>query len=285
VRRRGDSRLAQRLPARFQSGLKVSQDLPKAAGDNRRMLRQLATLSVLALALGGTAVAQTAPAAPAAASPARAAFAERAASFALRGAYHTIADAEAGGASTYLDAAKTHYRDAIARLSRHDAGAASEAMAAAALARAAIAEHPVPAPRDIPAPPALADAGAPLMPHPPVRSNGLGPQPLRQQGPQMRGHRGMAGRFDATRLAADAKLANTPEAHDLAQKAVDADVARTHADFSENWEEAMRQSRIASSLAMAVRSLALADHPRTFPGPRRRPPATVGLVTDGAAVR
>ncbi len=216
------------------------------------MLRQLATLSVLTLALGGSAVAQTAPAAPSAPPAARAAFAERAASFALRGAYRTIGDAEARGASTYLDAAKTHYRDAIARLGRHDAGAASEAMAAAALARASIAEHPVPAPRDIPAPPALAAAGP----------------------------RGMDGRFDATRLAADAKLANTAEVRDLAQKAVDADVARTHADFSGNREEAMRQGRIASSLAMAVRSLAMADHPRAFPGPRRRPAATVGLVTD-----
>jgi hypothetical protein len=220
------------------------------------MLRQLATLSVLTLA--GTAAAQTAPAAPGTA------FAERAASFALRGAYRAIADAEARGASTYLDAAKTHYRDALARLGRHDAGAASEAMAAAALARAAVAEHPVPAPRDIPAPPALAAAG---------------PQ---MRGPQMRGHRGpfgMAGRFDATRLAADAKLAGTAEARDLAQKAVDADVARTHADFSGNREEAMRQGRLASSLAMAVRSLALADHPRTFRAPRSRPPATIGVVT------
>ncbi len=228
------------------------------------MLRQLVTLSVLTLALGGTSVAQTAPAAPSAPPAARA---ERAASFALRGAYRTIGDAEVRGASTYLDAAKAHYRDAIARLGRHDAGAASEAMAAAALARAAIAEHPAPAPRDIPAPPALAAAGAPMVPR---------PQMMRGD----RGSRGMGGRFDATRLAADSKLANTAEARDLAQKAVDADVARTHADFSGNHEEAMRQGRIASSLAMAVRSLAMADHPRAFPGPRRRPAATVGLVTD-----
>jgi hypothetical protein len=235
------------------------------------MLRQLATLSVLSLALAGTAVAQTAPTGPSAPSAARTAFAERAASFALRGAYRAIADAEARGASTYLDAAKTHYRDAIARLGRHDAGAASEAMAAAALARAAVAEHPVPAPRDIPAPPTLAAAGPPMMQR--------GPQ---MRGPQIRGRRGpfgMAGRFDATRLAADAKLVGTAEARDLAQKAVDADVARTHADFSGNREEAMRQGRLASSLAMAVRSLALADHPRTFRAPRSRPPATIGIVT------
>jgi hypothetical protein len=248
------------------------------------MLRQLATLSVLSFALAGTAVAQTAPAASTVPSPARAAFAERAASFALRGAYRAIGDAEARGASTYLDAAKTHYRDAIARLGRHDAGAASEAMAATALARAAVAEHPVLAPRDIPAPPALAAGGPPMMQRPmmprgPVAMNGG------NGGPQMRGHRGprgMAGRFDATRLAADTKLAGTAEARDLAQKAVDADVARTHADFSGNREEAMRQGRLASSLAMAVRALALADHPRTFPGQRRRPAAaTVGLATGG----
>jgi hypothetical protein len=258
------------------------------------MLRQIATLSVLTLALSGTALAQTGPAASTTApSAARQAFADRAASFALRGAYHAIADAEVRGASTYLDAAKTHYRDAIARLARHDAGAASEAMAAAALARASMAEHSMPAPRDIPAPPALAAGGPPMMPHPmmprgPVAMNGGSGGPQMQRGSQMhgsqqRGHRGMhggmMGRFDATRLAADAKLANTAEARDLAQKALDADTARTHADFSGNRDEAMRQGRIASALAMAVRSLALADHPRTFSGPHRRPAATVGLVS------
>jgi hypothetical protein len=267
------------------------------------MLRQIATLSVITLALSGTAIAQTAPAAStapsaAARSAARQAFADRAASFALRGAYHAIAEAEARGASTYLDAAKTHYRDAIARLARHDAGAASEAMAASALARAAVAEHPVAAPRDIPAPPALAAGGPPMMPRPmmqrsAVTMNGANPRMggapqmgmrggPQMRGPQMRGHRrphGTMGRFDATRLAADAKLAGTPEARDLAQKALDADTARTHADFNGNREEAMRQGRIASALAMAVRSLALADHPRTFSGPRRRPAATVGLAT------
>jgi hypothetical protein len=272
------------------------------------MLRQIATLSVITLALSGPALAQTAPAsstAPAAPSAARQAFADRAAAFALRGAYHAIADAEVRGGTTYLDAAKTHYRDALARLARHDAGAASEAMAASALARASVAEHPMPAPHDIPAPPALAAGGPPMMPHPMMHrptvamngGSGGGPQMQhgpqmgmrgpqmrgpQMRGPQMRGHRGphgMMGRFDATRLAADAKLANTAEARDLAQKALDADTARTHADFSGNREEAQRQGRIAGALAMAVRSLALADHPRTFSGPHRRPTATVGLVT------
>lgn len=258
------------------------------------MLRLLATAGALGLALSGTALAQTAPAAPSAPSAgARAAFAARAATFALNGAYHAIADAEARGASTYLDAAKTHYRDALARLGRQDPGAASEALAATALARASVADHPEPAPRDIPAPPALAQSGpSPMMRRPPT---GGGPQMQRggmQRGPQMgrggmhRGPRGLAGRFDATRLAADAKLANTAEARDLAQKALDADVARTHAAFAGNRAEAMRQGRVASALAMAVRALAMADHPQTFRmTPRQRPagprPATVGLTTGG----
>jgi hypothetical protein len=259
------------------------------------MLRLISLSSALVLGLSATVLAQTAPAAAPAAVPsaARAGFAERGAAFALRGAYHAIADAEARGASQYLEAAKNHYRGALARLARHDAGAASEAMAAAALARAAVAEHPVPAPRDIPAPPPIA-AGGPspmMMPRPPVAMEGRGNMPMQggmqrmQGGPPMnRGH-GRSGRFDPTRLAADAKLANTTEARDLAQKALDADIARTHAAFSGNADEAMRQGRLASDLAMAVRSLALADHPPAFP---RRPmapggrggTATVGLTTD-----
>jgi hypothetical protein len=227
------------------------------------MLRLIATSSVLVLALSGIAGAQTAPPA-----------ADRGATFALRGAYRTIAEAEARGTSGYLDAAKNHYRNALARLGRHDAGAASEALAAAALARAAVAEHPVPAPRDIPAPPALLAAGPPaMMPRPPMG----GPQAA--HGSQMhRGHMhhgpgGMTARFDATKLAADAKLANTAETRDLAQKALDADIARTRAAFGGNLDEAQRQGRLASALALAVRSLALADHPRTF---TRRPMMTGG---------
>ncbi len=253
------------------------------------MLRFLATTGALVFALCASAGAQTAPAATASPSAAQAAFAARAAAFALRMAYRSIADAEARGASTFLDAAKAHYRNALARLQRQDAGAASEALAAAALARAAVAERPVPAPRDIPSPPALAAGGTPpMMPPPGARS---GPP----RGPQMRGGPGgmrrgpggpggRGGRFDAVKVAADAKLANTAEARDLAQKALDADIARTRAAFGGNIDEALRQGRIAGSLAMAVRSLALADHPRTFPsrpqgsgGARSsRQPATVG---------
>lgn len=200
-------------------------------------------------------------------------------------AYRSIAEAEARGASTFLEAAKTHYRNALARLQRQDQGAASEAMAAAALARAAVAERPVPAPRDIPSPPAIAAGGPPMMPPPGAMSGRPGPP----GGPQMRGGPGgmrrgpggpggPGGRFDAVKVAADAKLANTAEARDLAQKALDADIARTRAAFGGNIDEAMRQGRIAGSLAMAVRSLALADHPRTVPN---RPQGRDGARSDG----
>jgi hypothetical protein len=191
-----------------------------------------------------------------------------------------------------LDAAKTHYRNAMARLARNDPGAASEALAASALARASVAERPVPAPRDIPSPPALAAGGMrPMMGRPPLpgpQTGGPQVRGSRMRGPQapragmFRGPRSMAGRFDATRLAADAKLANTAEARDLAQKAVDADVARTRAAFNGNTDEAMRQGRLAGALAMAVRGLALADHPPSFTRNSRRP-ATVGSELPAAA--
>jgi hypothetical protein len=126
----------------------------------------------------------------------------------------------------------------------------------------------------------IADGARPMMQRPPMEhmqmAMGVARGAQMQGGPQMmqrsgmrHGH-GMRGRFDATRLAADAKLANTSEARDLAQKALDADIARTHAAFSGNNAEAQRQGRIAGALAMAVRSLALADHPRSF---GRRPMA------------
>jgi hypothetical protein len=230
------------------------------------MLRRVAASGVLVLALSASAVAQTAPAG---APPARgAAFAERGTTFALRGAYRAIAEAQARGASTYLDAAKNHYRDALARLQRHDPGAAGEALAAAALARAAVAEHPIPAPRDIPPPPSPAPelaAGVPAAPMPMQAPRG---------GRRMHHRPGgmIGGRFDPAKLAADAKLANTAEARDLAQKALDADLARARAAFGGNADEALREGRLAGALAMAVRSLALADHPASFMR-ARRPPA------------
>jgi len=235
--------------------------------DNRRMIRTIALSSALLVALGGAAHAQTAPLTAAApAGPAATGgnpWAERAATYALRGAYRSIAEAQALGASAYLDAAKTHYRGALARYARHDAGAASEAMAAAQLARASMAEHPAPAPRDIPAPPALA-----AMAEPEHRAGGSAQRPGPPgMGARGRGRGGMdrggpgGGRFDPAELATFAQLANTAEAKELAQKALDADVARTRAAFGGNVDEAMRQGRLASDLAGAVRSLALADHP------------------------
>jgi hypothetical protein len=229
------------------------------------MIRTIALSSALLVALTGIALAQDAPtvaASPAgtSATGAPSARAERGAVFALRGAYRAIAEAQVTGASPYLDAAKTHYRNAIARYARHDAGAAAEAMAATALARAAAAEHPAPMPRDIPAPPQMT-AMAPPAGGVAMAPGGMRRAPMGHGGWQGRG--GMGGRFDATALAHDASLANTPEAKDLAQKALDADLARTRAAFSGNADESMREGRLASELALAVRSLARADHPPT----------------------
>jgi hypothetical protein len=222
----------------------------------------------------------------------------RGAAFALRGAYRAIADAQVLGSSSYLDAAKNHYRGALARYARQDAGAAAEAMAAAALARAATAEHPAPAPKDIPPPPAVVAGAFPAQRPDAPGPGGMrgGPPPGMPDGPRPSGGRmaggwgsrgGFGGRFDPTRLAADAKLAGTAEARELAQKAVDADVARTRAAYSGNLEEASRQGRLANDLALAVRSLARADHPPPFnrrmaPSLRRRPQQTPGGTAAGS---
>jgi hypothetical protein len=145
-------------------------------------------------------------------------------------------------------------------------------MAAAALARAAAAEHPAPVAPDIPAPPEMTamtgdDARGPAM---------GGPQGMPMRGGWMRrGHGG--NRFDASAVANDAKLAGTAEAKDLAQKALDADLARSKAAFGGNADEAMREGRLAGDLALAVRSLARAEHPMTRErrGPRT---GTVGAI-------
>jgi hypothetical protein len=246
------------------------------------MIRTLALTGALALTLGGTAFAQsdavsaTAPADATAAASDRQAWAVRGAVFALRGAYRAIAEAQVLGASPYLDAAKAHYRSALERYGKQDAGAASEAMAAGALARAAMTEHPAPAPRDVPAPPEMTApapsvgdgerAGDRMIGGPPGGPP-RGPMPGGMRPPMPGGPPpggpGERGPFDAMRLAADAKLAGTPEAQNLAQKALDADVARTKAEFGGNMDEAMRQGRLASELALAVRSLARAEHPPT----------------------
>ena len=183
-------------------------------------------------------------------------WAERRAVAALRTAYHAIAEAQALGASTYLDAAKAHYRGALARYGRHDIGAASEAMAATSLTVAAMLEHPAPAPRDLPAPPAILAVPATV----PERLGPARDQPSRATRLPMRGVR-LERRFDPTRVAADAQLVGTPEAKQFAQRALDSDLARTRAAFTGNPDEALQAGRLADTLARAVAALARADHP------------------------
>jgi hypothetical protein len=91
------------------------------------------------------------------------------------------------------------------------------------------------------------------------------------------------GRFDAATVARDAKLANSPEVTDLAQRALDADIAHTRAAFAGNIDEAMRDARLAGALALAVRSLAYADHPEAFPQPVRRTYGPPRATTDDDA--
>jgi len=230
------------------------------------LLRRGFAVTVLAAALCAPAAAQNAPGPPPpTGGPARAVRSPlQGATFALRAAYQAIADAQTRGASALLDAAKSHYRSAVARFGRQDPGAAGEAEAASALARAAIAEHPVPPPRDIPSPPSAPDVTMlrPPMMSPPMMSPPMMAPPMMRE---RHGRRG--GRFDPARLGADAKLVNTPEAQTLAQRALDADIARTRAAFAGNDDEAMREGRLANALARAVHALALADHP---PMPQRR---------------
>jgi hypothetical protein len=198
----------------------------------------------------------------------------------LRLAYRAIGAAEVRGAGgRYLDAARTHYRSALARFGRSDsAGAAREAGAAAALARAAVDERPLPTPRDLPAPPPL-----------PTTPNAApdGPRAGGPGGPGMRGGFAMRGRFDPEALARYATLENTPEANEFAKNALEANLAHERALFAGNREEGLRLRRIAADLSLAVRMLASADHPEAFPRPQRRrpmdgrfggPPGAVGLV-------
>jgi hypothetical protein len=158
----------------------------------------------------------------------------------LNVAYHAIGRAEALGAQgRYLDAARRHYRAALDRFGRRDrAGAVAEAHVAWNLADAAIDEHPIPAPNDIPAPPALTMA--------------LGFQ-----------HR-LPQSLDTARLAMLLKIENTAEAHELANSALDANIASQRADLASNVQEAKRERMLGFHLAAAVRSLAYADHPELF---------------------
>src|ERR1035437_9033900 len=120
------------------------------------------TLILIAAGVVGAcapAAAQTAPAAPGA-SPGvvrvlrvPSAMRVESAAFSLNGAYREIGRAEQAGATGHLvEAARTHYRGAMARYGKNDgAGAAAEARLATALARAALDERPapvMPTPRD-----------------------------------------------------------------------------------------------------------------------------------------
>jgi len=229
------------------------------------------------------------------------------ATFPLIMAYHEIGRAEIAGATGhYIDAAKTHYRSALARNGSGDAaGAAGEAMLASDLARAAIDERPRPAPvlpKDIPAPPTPA-AGAfhggpggmghgPLMAGPgggPGGGSGMMGRPGMggpgMGGPGMMGGHGMMGGrhgfggmrhhegFNATRLAALLKVETGAEAHQIAQAAVDANEAAQRAALAGNVELAARQTRVSGDLAAAVRDLAITNHPELA---RRRAPGRMG---------
>jgi hypothetical protein len=193
--------------------------------------------------------------------------------YALRGAYASIGHAEAGGGSgPYLDAAKAHYRDALARNGRSDTrGAMAEARAASSLARASLALVAPPVPHDVPAPPAP-PAGGGMMgaadrPDGPPMDGGHGPMMDGRGGPGGRG--GMREHGDGIAdLAKLASLANTDEAKRFANDALNANMASERAAFAGNREEAMRQRRLAGALAGAVRALAslnMTPHQRPNP--------------------
>jgi hypothetical protein len=204
------------------------------------------------------------------------------AAFSLNGAYREIGRAEQAGATGHLvEAARTHYRGAMARYGKNDGtGAAMEARLATDLARAALDERPVPpppTPRDLPAPPAL-----PSMPG----SSGGGPGPMMpgMPGPGMPGVRVLSGDgpggffhpmggfrmhgshgFDAIRLAEVMKVETSAEAKQLAQAAVDANAAAQRAALAGNVAEATRQTRLSADLMSAVSALAALNHPELHP--------------------
>jgi hypothetical protein len=243
-----------------------------------------AALTVLALAVPGAVLAQSAPPPPAPAGPAGPAAPQalprRAAdsAFALGGAYRDIGRAEQVGVTGhYIDAARSHYRSAIARHDRNDdAGASAEARLASDLARVAIDERPANAPtgpRDVPAPPTprpgdgrrtMVIDGAP-MPGGIARVPFDGPTAFDRGGmlrtmDRVGFHFGGRG-FDATHLAELLKVETSAEARQLAQNAVDANAAAQKAALASNVAEASRQTRIANDLAAAVQDLAALNHP------------------------
>jgi hypothetical protein len=269
-----------------------------------RTLWFLALAAVAFVAASSAASAQNAPTPRASAGPRPA----HNATFPLIMAYHAIGRAEIAGATGhYIDAAKTHYRSAIARNGNGDAaGAAGEAMLASDLARAAMDEHPRPAPvlpKDIPAPPspaagafhggpggmghgpmAAGPGGGPGMGGPGMGGPGMMGGHGMMGGDGMMAHHGMMGRhgfggmrrheeFNATRLAELLKVETGAEAHQIAQAAVDANEAAQRAALAGNVELAARQTRVSGDLAAAVRDLAITNHPELA---RRRAPGRMG---------
>ncbi|MEA2785106.1 MAG: hypothetical protein QOF71_1210 [Candidatus Eremiobacteraeota bacterium] len=225
--------------------------------------------AVMALALPGAAFAQAAPPANPQAMPRRV----MDSAFALGAAYRDIGRAEnAGATGHYIDASRTHYRSALDRRGRNDeTGASAEARLASDLARVAIDERPANAPsgpKDVPAPPTPrpgpgGPGGAPGgMPMITINHDGpMGPDHtpmIRMMGDGMRMHHGG---FDAIGLAELLKVETGPEAHALAQNAVDANAAAQKAALAGNVPEASRQSRLSNDLAAAVHDLAVLNHP------------------------
>jgi hypothetical protein len=188
-------------------------------------------------------------------------------------AYRTLGIAEAFGASGhYIDAARDHYRGALARLGHNDvAGAGAEARLAADLARVALADRPFPTPHDLPAPPAAAPRSPQVAAGGPGPMGGAGGHGA--WGGGSRGHRGghRGGGMRGVSLAEVGrllKIENTPEAHALADAAFAASQTAQKAEFGGDLRTAMRQRRVAGALGAAVRDLALLDHPelRRHPG-------------------
>src|SRR5665213_1449295 len=229
-------------------------------------MRKLMLVAVGVVAACAPAAAQTAPAAPAA-SPGVVrvirvpnAMHAQGAAFSLNGAYREIGRAEQAGATGHLvEAARTHYRGAMARYGKNDgAGAAAEARLATDLARAALDERPRPAPpppRDLPAPPAL-----PAMPSMPMA--GGGPEMMMRtihidgfggSGPSRGFNMSFShGGFDAMRLAEAMKIESGSEAKQLAQAAVDANAAAQRAALAGNVAEVERQTRLSGDLMSAL---------------------------------
>ncbi len=242
-------------------------------------MRSMFMIGALALVAGAApASAQTAPAAPAGAPGAMMRPAQDAA-FPLMMAYHAIGRAEQAGATgQFVDAARSHYRSALARYGRSDTtGAAAEARLASDLARAATDERPRTAmagPKDVPAPPSPQPrTGGPAMDGGPAMAGGHARDGMMRGGFGPGGmERGFGGRgFSATRLAEALKAETGPEARQLAQAAVDANGAAERAALAGNADQAARSSRVAGDLMAAIDDLVRLNHPAPAQRVMRRP--------------